>query len=186
MTRVEGSFLMHKRLMILVPAALLLALAGCSSGSPAPGASSGQASGSSTQAASSAVLATASTSLGTVVVDGRGRTVYVFDEDEPGSGRSACTGACASQWPAVETGSATPAVEGVTGTVATITGVDGKRQVTLDGSPLYTYAGDTSAGDATGQGVGGSWWVVAPDGSRIGASTPGNGSESGNGSGYSK
>ncbi|MGN8050436.1 COG4315 family predicted lipoprotein [Curtobacterium sp. 22159] len=110
-------------------------------------------------------IATASTSLGTVVVDGKGMTAYFYDEDVKGSGRSTCTGGCAAAWPAIESDAPKPTVSGVTGTVGTITGVDGKLQVTVDGRPVYTYAGDSKAGDVTGQGVGGVWYAVDPDGS---------------------
>ncbi len=178
----------HRRTAALVAtaAAALLALAGCSSAgggslystsAPASGSASSSASG----AASGAALKTGSTSLGTVVVDGKGLTAYVFDKDTPNSGKSACSGACAAQWPAIETDSAKPAVTGVSGTVGTITGVDGKKQVTLNGLPLYTFAGDSSAGDVTGQGLGGIWWVVSPAGSKIASS-----STSTSGGGYTK
>jgi len=109
-------------------------------------------------------IATASTSLGTVVVDGKGMTAYFYDQDAKGSGKSTCTGGCASAWPAIESDATTPSVSGVTGTVGTIMGVDGKLQVTVDGRPIYTYAADTKAGDVTGQGVGGVWYAVNPDG----------------------
>ncbi|MGO4594489.1 hypothetical protein AB4Z18_11780 [Leifsonia sp. 2TAF2] len=62
--------------------------------------------------------------------------------------------------------------------MGTITGVDGKKQVTLNGLPLYTFAEDTSAGDVTGQGFAGIWWVVEPDGTKIAStssSTPATG-----------
>jgi predicted lipoprotein with Yx(FWY)xxD motif len=151
----------------------LAALAGCaatsstgssgasSAGSPSAGSSAAVA------PATSTALATASTSLGTVVVDGKGLTVYVFDKDAKGATSSACSGGCATTWPAVETSSTTPGVSGVSGSVGTITGTDGKLQVTLDGLPLYTFASDSAAGDVKGQGIGGIWWVVAPDGSKI-------------------
>jgi predicted lipoprotein with Yx(FWY)xxD motif len=182
---------MRTRIAVFAAAAVaVFALAGCSSGGSGAGmygsSTSGSPSGSGSSAAagstSAAALATGNTSLGTVVVDGRGLTVYVFDKDTQNSGASSCSGACAAQWPAVETTVAKPAVTGVTGTVGTITGVDGKKQVTLDGRPLYTYAGDSSAGDVTGQGVGGIWWAVSPDGMKIAAATSGGGA----GSGYSK
>jgi predicted lipoprotein with Yx(FWY)xxD motif len=148
----------------------LAALAGCAATSDTGSSTAGPPADSSSSAAAPAAasaLSTASTSLGTVVVDGTGLTVYVFDKDTKGAASSACTGGCATTWPAVETDSATPSVIGVTGTVGTITGTDGKLQVTLDGLPLYTFASDTAAGDVKGQGVGGIWWVVAPDGSKI-------------------
>jgi predicted lipoprotein with Yx(FWY)xxD motif len=129
-------------------------------------ASSGSAS-ESPSAAGDAVLATADSPLGQIVVDGQGRTVYVFDKDTAGSGASACSGGCLQAWPAVTTESADPAVDGVDGDVGTITRDDGTKQVTLDGLPLYLYAADAQAGDVTGQGVGGIWWVVAPDGTKI-------------------
>ncbi|WP_226657745.1 hypothetical protein [Leifsonia sp. LS1] len=172
-------------------AVVMIALAGCSAGSGSSGSSSPSTStggsSASSGSASATVLTTGDTSLGTVVVDGAGLTVYVFDKDTQNSGKSSCSGACAAQWPAVEAGAATPAVTGVSGTVGTITGVDGKRQVTLDGWPLYTFAGDSSAGDVTGQGVGGIWWAVTPGGSKIGAAASSGGASSGGtGSGYSK
>ncbi|MGU3409069.1 hypothetical protein ACLBWP_03090 [Microbacterium sp. M1A1_1b] len=110
-------------------------------------------------------VTTGSTSLGTVVVDGAGMTAYYFDADTKGSGTSACTDACATAWPAIESSSSTPSVSGVTGTVGTITGVDGKPQVTIDGRPIYTFVGDHRPGDVTGQGDKGVWYVVDPDGS---------------------
>ncbi|SEA96605.1 COG4315 family predicted lipoprotein [Leifsonia sp. 21MFCrub1.1] len=168
-------------------AAVLLALAACSTtgggGYSAPGSGASTPSSPSGSSGISAVaLKTGSTTLGTVVVDGKGLTAYVFDKDTAGSGMSVCSGQCATQWPAIETGSAHPTVQGVTGTVGTITGVDGKKQVTLDGHPLYTYAGDSSAGDVTGQGFGGIWWVVGPDGAKITSSS----STPSSGGGYTK
>ena len=145
----------------------VLGLAGCGSGGGYGGsAASGSSSGGSS-AASGAALATSDSSLGTVVVDGHGRTVYVFDKDTAGSGASACSGDCASEWPAVTAGSAAPAADGVSGKVGTITRDDGTRQVTLDGLPLYTFEHDSHAGDVNGQGFKGIWWVVGPDGAKI-------------------
>ncbi|QAY63913.1 hypothetical protein ET495_12475 [Xylanimonas allomyrinae] len=112
-------------------------------------------------------LATATTSLGEVIVDAQGMTVYTFASDEPGSGESACTDECAARWPAVHADSAAPTADGVTGELGTITGTDGELQVTIDGRPLYTFADDKAPGDATGQGVKGVWWAVAPDGTDV-------------------
>ena len=91
----------------------------------------------------------------------------MFDDDTQGAGASTCEGQCAANWPAVTTDSDAPAVEGVTGEVGTITGVDGATQVTLNGWPLYYFAGDAAAGDVNGQGVGGIWWVLSPAGERM-------------------
>jgi Uncharacterized protein conserved in bacteria len=137
----------------------LLVLAGCAANTPSPGG------GGSADAGGS--LSTTSTSVGDIIVDGTGMTVYVYDQDTANSGKSACTGSCATQWPAVKTTKATPTVAGITGTVGTIDAVGGGKQVTINGLPLYTYAGDASAGDLTGQGFGGIWWVVDPAGTKI-------------------
>ena len=60
-----------------------------------------------------------------------------------------------------------PAVEGVTGELGTITGVDGSTQVTLNGWPLYYFVGDAAPGEVKGQGVNDVWWVLTPDGERM-------------------
>lgn len=117
--------------------------------------------------AAAPALATADSDLGEIVVDAEGRTVYVFDEDEPGSGESACTGECAGTWPAVEAADDAPTADGLDGELGTIEREDGTLQVTLDGRPLYLFAGDGSAGDVTGQGVDGTWFVVGADGEKI-------------------
>jgi predicted lipoprotein with Yx(FWY)xxD motif len=111
-------------------------------------------------------LATAETDLGTIVVDGEGRTVYQFDSDTQGSGESTCTGDCLMAWPPVPGGDPGDA-EGVTGELGSITGPDGEPQLTLDGWPLYYYASDTGPGDTTGQGVNDVWWVLSPEGEPI-------------------
>jgi predicted lipoprotein with Yx(FWY)xxD motif len=142
----------------------VVALSGCGSGGDGGSAASSPA--------EDAELATADSDLGTIVVDGDGMTVYVFDEDTPGSGKSNCTGGCLEAWPPVVTESDSPVVDGVTGDVGTITRDDGATQITLDGYPLYHWQGDVDAGDVTGQGVQGVWWVVAPDGSKIEEAPP--------------
>jgi len=157
-----------------------LGLAGCSStsggdggSSEAPPADSGYGTPSepaeSTPAEGGALsLMTADSTLGQIVVDGDGMTVYMFDSDTQGDGKSTCEGQCAQNWPAVTTeGDATPQLDGVTGEVGTITGVDGETQVTLNGWPLYYFAGDTAAGDVKGQGVNDVWWVLSPAGERM-------------------
>ena len=146
----------------------VLVLAGCGSDddggtAAAPGSSSSAAG----TAAEDALLATADTDLGSIVVDGEGMTVYVFDEDTPGSGASSCSGQCLVAWPPVVAESETPAVDGVTGEIGTITRDDGTLQVTLEGWPLYYWQDDTAPGDTTGQGVQGVWWVVTADGTKV-------------------
>jgi predicted lipoprotein with Yx(FWY)xxD motif len=147
------------------PVALgLLVLAGCGSSAGGAG-SAGSSPASSGEGAANAVLRTADSPLGPIAVAANGRTVYVFDED--GVGTSTCAGSCAALWPALSAETQEPAVDGVPGDVGTITRDDGTLQVTLDGMPLYTYAGDSDAGDVTGQGVDGVWWVVAAGGAEV-------------------
>ncbi|MFF1877758.1 hypothetical protein [Leifsonia sp. NPDC058230] len=174
---------MKKRIGIVLGAAAvtLLALAGCSSGGTGTDGGSPSSSASSAPDASATVLKTATTSLGTVLVDGQGKTVYVYDLDKANSGKSACTGACIGQWPAVAAGSATPKVDGVTGMVGSITGTDGKPQVTVNGLPLYTFSGDSSAGDVTGQGFDNIWWVVGANGDKIKSAAPSGSGSAGTG-----
>ena len=114
----------------------------------------------------------ASTKLGTIVVDGAGMSVYLYDLDKPNESSSACTGSCLVLWPAVTTTAASPTIAGVTGTVGTITGTDGATQLTLNGLPLYTFAGDKHPGDTTGQGYGGIWWVVDTTGTKVTGEVP--------------
>lgn len=157
---------------ITLGAALLLTLglAGCSTaGSAAPSPSPSPAAEgdapATTDSSPSVDVTVAATTLGKVVVDGKGMTAYYFDADVKDSGKSTCTGGCATAWPAIEATTTTPKVSGITGKVGTITGVDGGRQITIDGRPIYTFIGDKKAGDVTGQGDKGVWYVVNPDGS---------------------
>jgi predicted lipoprotein with Yx(FWY)xxD motif len=159
-------------------AASAVVLAGCGSGSSGSSAAagptgSGGAAAAGAASGSAVALKTWSSPLGEVVVTPGGSAVYVFDKDTPGSGTSASSGTCANLWPAVTTTSATPQVSGVTGTVGTIPRDGGTRQLTLDGHPLYTYAGD-SPGQVSGEGVQGIWWVVSPAGQAVhpGATAP--------------
>ncbi|WP_427135231.1 COG4315 family predicted lipoprotein [Pseudarthrobacter sp. S9] len=169
--------------VVLFGAVGLAALTGCgpsstpATGSSQPAASSpaasssagaGATTGSTTPAPAAApVLKTGSTSLGTIVVDGRGMSVYHFDKDTANTGKSTCNAGCAALWPAVKATSSTPAAAGVTGKVGTITRDDGSLQVTVNGLPVYTYGKDTAAGDVQGQGVGGVWWAVTPAGDKV-------------------
>ncbi|MGH9246185.1 MAG: COG4315 family predicted lipoprotein [Acidimicrobiales bacterium] len=106
------------------------------------------------------------TSLGQVLVDGTGRTLYVFGNDQPGV--SNCEGGCLDNWPpaTVEEGFAVgPGLDQAQ--FGTITRSDGTVQLAVNDLPLYLFANDAAPGDVDGQGVGDVWWVVAPDGTPI-------------------
>ena len=130
--------------------------------------------GSSESAAAGAQLSTADVEkVGTVVVDGDGYALYVFDKDTAKPPKSNCNGGCAAMWPPVKAGSGTPQVKGIDSSlVGTVTRDDGSKQVTLNGWPLYRFAKDDEAGEAYGQGVGGTWWVVGSDGQKITKKAP--------------
>jgi predicted lipoprotein with Yx(FWY)xxD motif len=116
-----------------------------------------------------ATVATSNTDLGTVLVDGNGRTLYLFQKDQPN--QSACSDACVSAWP-VQSSSGTPkAGNGVSASLlGTIKRSDGTTQVTYNKHPLYYYSGDTQAGQQNGQGLnafGALWYVVGPAGNQV-------------------
>ena len=120
-----------------------------------------------TPVAGATVMVATNPTLGKILVDAQGMTLYVFGADAPGT--SNCTTACLQNWPALTVTSGNPvAGSGVTGKLGVITRSDGVRQVTLNGMPLYTFVGDTKPGDANGQGVnafGGVWTGATSGGS---------------------
>ena len=155
-------------------AAMVMGAAACSSSSPSTGAGSGPPSSASGAAGSGAALKTATINGVSVVTNAQGFTLYLFAPDTATA--SKCTGACAQIWPPV-TGPAA-AGQGVTGTLGTITRSDGSKQVTYNGHPLYTYAADTAAGQAKGNGInvdGGVWHEVTASGQAAPAATSGGG-----------
>jgi predicted lipoprotein with Yx(FWY)xxD motif len=135
-------------------------------------------------------MVTANQSLGQIVTTGSGRTVYRYDADSNNPPKSNCNGGCASAWPPVlATGSGTPQVAGVSSSlVGEVTRSDGSKQLTLDGWPLYTFAGDSGAGSTAGQGSGGTWWAVTPAGAKAaaggGAPSSSSATTAGSGGGY--
>lgn len=104
------------------------------------------------------------------LVDCKGMTLYVTKDDTANSGSSTCTGDCLNQWtPLTVTEGTTPmAGTGVDASLlSTITRDDGTLQVTYNGWPLYTYSGDTAAGDKNGVGLDGKWFLISPAGDPI-------------------
>ncbi len=106
------------------------------------------------------------TSAGLVVTNDASQTVYVYRDDTPTS--SACTADwCVEDWPPVLADGPVTLSSGIGGRVGTITRPDGTRQVTLNGHPLYTFAGDYHHSDIHGQGIGRDWYALAPNGAPI-------------------
>jgi predicted lipoprotein with Yx(FWY)xxD motif len=99
---------------------------------------------------------TDSAKLGKVLAASNGMTLYTNKNDKPGS--SACNSACAQIWPPLLVTSGAPAApSGLAGTLGVVTWSDGTVQVTLNGQPLYLYAGDLKSGDTNGDGIDGIW-----------------------------
>lgn len=107
--------------------------------------------------------------LGTILVGGHGRTLYLFEADK--STTSTCNGACAAAWPPLLTSGA-PSTGGSAQSklLGTSKRSDGKTQVTYNKHPLYEYAGDSKAGDTNGQGLnqfGAKWYVLDTGGNKV-------------------
>lgn len=92
---------------------------------------------------------------GGVLTDAAGMTVYTFDKDAPGSGKSACNEACAKMWPAVPVSG-----ERVAAPYSSVTREDGSRQLAYKGKPLYRFANDARPGERKGDKVKEVWHVV--------------------------
>ena len=156
---------------LAVAGALALAACGGSSTSSSSGAAAapgygGGTAGASTGSTAASVVSTKTSSLGTFLVDGQGRTLYLWDADR--GPKSTCTAACAQAWPPLTT-TGTPKASGAvkSSLLGTATRPDGSREVTYAGHPLYTYAGDTKPGQVTGEGsdsFGAPWWTVTTAG----------------------
>jgi predicted lipoprotein with Yx(FWY)xxD motif len=140
-----------------------------------------------------AVIVSQNATLGPILTDGKGMTLYIYTKDT--AGVSNCTDQCAVTWPPLKasaaaapdlsagsspTESAGTASTGTVGTqlnfkLGTIQRADGTTQVTVNDMPVYYYAQDLNPGDANGQGVGGVWYVLDASGNVVkdGAGAPG-------------
>jgi predicted lipoprotein with Yx(FWY)xxD motif len=178
----NGDNAMHNRWWIgpgLAAAALVVAACGTNGGSTDPAASnppayspavSSPAAASQANATSSVMIKRKNTTKGTVLANAQGRTLYWFALDT--SKKSNCNASCATYWqPVIGTAVAAPGTTLPHG-FGTIKRADGQTQVTYDGHPLYTYSGDTAAGQVNGNDVnasGGLWWAMTPSGREIGS-----------------
>ena len=108
----------------------------------------------------------ATSSLGQILIDAEGRTLYLFMNDS--GGKSACEGQCAQTWPPLlTTGTPTGGLGVEASKLSTTSRSDGGMQVVYNGHPLYFFSGDSAAGQTNGQGIGGNWFVVSPQGEAI-------------------
>jgi len=133
--------------------------------------------GSTSRAPNGALVALRKTTLGSVLVDARGRTLYLFEKDH--NGKSACNTACVKFWPPLTSGAHPRAGTGVHKSLLGVTKrQDGRRQVTYAGHPLYTFVGDQTAGQTKGEGqtnFGAEWYALAATGRTVEPSKPSGG-----------
>ncbi len=144
--------------------------------------------------APSSAIGVKQTSLGKTLVDAKGRTLYLFQGDQPNVSRLSAAGQAV--WPPFNANAKPAATGGASAAqIGTIAGTNGRTQVTYNGHPLYYYVGDHNPGQTNGQGLnqfGGLWYVLSPGGVAV-TSTPAaaapsapanSGSSTGGGSGY--
>jgi predicted lipoprotein with Yx(FWY)xxD motif len=157
---------MRKTTLMTTIAAAGIALAACSTSSPSTTAATTLVARAASTPASSAapagsnvVVKATKTTLGAILVDAGGRTLYGFTNDT--EARSTCSGTCASAWPPVIVNQDWTVAPGLdSGVFSTIKRDDGTEQLMAGKWPLYTFSGDASAGDLNGQGSGNVWFVV--------------------------
>ncbi len=162
-------------------------LAGCGGGSQKPATSTSSSSSTANATNPATKFSTASVSgLGTVVVDGRGRTVYILTSG--GHTNLPCTDAsgCTKYWPALPLPGGVSAATSGTGIKASLLGAkklsDGKTYPTYNGWLMYEYSGDSGPGQANGQGIksfGGTWYVLDASGNPVTSASGGSGSGGG-------
>jgi predicted lipoprotein with Yx(FWY)xxD motif len=164
------------RVPVLAFAALSLVMSACASKS-----SSGTGSGGGTGGSS---ITTADISgIGKVLVNAQGFTLYYLTTDQHST--PTCTGSCASTWPPqMVSGSVPAAGSGVTGPLGTVASPSGGKQLTYMGWPLYTYSGDSAAGQANGQGSAGTWFAMSAGGPTTTGGSGSGGSGGGKYGGY--
>jgi predicted lipoprotein with Yx(FWY)xxD motif len=181
----------HSRPMTFIASAAVIPLAGLAGaacgGGAAPTAAQPSAASTTTTMTTptraptrTAAVRVAKSSLGSILVNSTGRTLYLFKADS--RTKSACTGACATAWPPLLAEGKPIAGTGLTASkLGTITRASGSRQVTYNGHPLYLFVKDTKPGQTNGQGVtafGAAWFAVSPAGNQISSHHAGHGSAS--------
>lgn len=92
------------------------------------------------------------------LVGPNGMTLYTFDRDTAGAGKSVCNGPCATNWPPLMAGD----MDKASGDFSVITRDDGKKQWAYKGKPLYFWAKDGKPGDRTGDGFNNVWKLARP------------------------
>ncbi len=127
------------------------------------------AQGATHQSASSASVSLRTTKLGAILVNAKGRTLYLFTKDK--SAKSSCSGMCAKYWPPAIARTKPTAGTGIKpALLGTTKRSDGSKQLTYNHHPLYGFALDKQAGQVNGQGstaFGGRWWAMSASGKAV-------------------
>jgi len=155
----------RRRILFLVPAAMLVLVLVLALGGIAAAAGHGSAD---KAASKQALVTTRKTKLGTILVNAQGRSLYLFLKDK--NGKSACSGACAKAWPPLMTTGKPRAAGGANAKLLGTTKRSNGTQVTYNGHPLYTFFQDTKAGQTNGEGstaFGAAWYVMGTNGKKI-------------------
>jgi predicted lipoprotein with Yx(FWY)xxD motif len=114
---------------------------------------------------------TASNPLGEILVDADGMTLYFFLTDTAGA--STCVDSCAQAWPPLVVSSVSVGTSLNASDFSLVARPDGTQQLAMGGRPLYRFAGDTKAGDTTGQGLNSVWYVAGANGQPVDDSATG-------------
>lgn len=119
--------------------------------------------------ATGATVALRKTAVGTILVDARGRTLYLFEKDR--NGVSMCNSACSAFWPGLTSHGTPHAGKGVHQSLLRLARArNGSRQVIYGGHPLYTFIGDKRASQTSGEGLtdfGAEWYALAANGTKV-------------------
>jgi predicted lipoprotein with Yx(FWY)xxD motif len=159
-----------KRLITLPAAGALLVLAALAVAGCGGGGSSNASSGPpKTASGAAATVGVSNEGLGNILVNSKGRTLYLFTRDS--GTMSECSGACAVNWPPLKaTGKPTIGTGANASLTSTTSRPGGTKQVTYNGHPLYLFKGDSNPGDTNGQGLnafGGNWYALSAAGNKI-------------------
>jgi predicted lipoprotein with Yx(FWY)xxD motif len=171
---------------LLGASAILMVAAACGTTTTTAPVNNNSATPGAGSASVSGPVGVAKTSLGPVLVDSKGMTVYMLTADT--KGHSTCAGKCLQFWPLVPApaGASVPSVQGVSAALATTKATSGAAMLTAGGWPLYTFLKDKAPGDVNGQGIknfGGTWYAVSPSGTPVMAPAGAPATSSGGGGG---
>ncbi|MEU5975097.1 hypothetical protein [Streptomyces sp. NPDC047315] len=149
----------------------LLTLTACGGSDDSPSAGDGKGKGATgvttpAKPAGFSTVQVADSSVGRILVDDKGRTLYGFTKDKPGA--SNCDADCVAVWPALTTARDIAAGPGTEASLLTETKLEeGAEQAVYGDWPLYYYVGDTAPGDVNGQGLDDEWFAIASDGKLV-------------------